>query len=583
MLTRWQLRRCSRRRERRKNKILDCFGRCGKIELKEMSNITSRASIKILVTLSLFVFCVSVFGQANCLTEAEAQKVIDSINTPQKTSLNKPLQRELLNMQEDRQKLDQKIIDNFSKNQNLIPSAYEMGEKQLRRVCEIVKKNGWLSKELVGEEGASAALFLIKNNKAVGLQREIFPVVAAAAKKGFVSSSQVASLVDLIRVNSRQPQLFGTQAYVKDDFFYLYPLQNEAKVDEWRKLYDLPSLDVFIKSLQSQYQMPVLKSQRLTVSAESNENKQIAASDSAAIEGNPLAGFDNGDEVVKVESNLVNLNVRVYAQDSTPIDLNLQKNDFEVYENGKKQEVEFFSDTEAPFDLVLLLDLSGSTAGKQNLIRKTTRRFIEAARPTDRIAIVTFTSEAKIVSGLTANRQQLLGSVEKIDDDGGSGVWGAVEFVLEKIIKPESRRRRSAVVLMTDGVDSSLMSTSSLPPDYPTFIDLLETVRHSEAAIIPIYLDTESDSSDGEKQAYRSARRTMQILAEESGNQVYHAKKISDLDGVYEKIINDLSRVYSLGYQPIDDFGDGSWRALTIKIPNYPNLTARAKSGYYAK
>jgi VWFA-related protein len=289
------------------------------------------------------------------------------------------------------------------------------------------------------------------------------------------------------------------------------------------------------------------------------------------------------EDVVKVESKLVNLNVRISAGDPANAELIFQKSDFVVLEDGKPQEIEFFSSAETPFDLILLLDLSGSTIGKIDLIRQSTRRFIEAARPADRIAIVPFSYEAEIISGLTQNRQQLLASLEKIEGAGGSGIWSAIEYSFKKIIKPHSQGRRSAIVIMTDGVDSSLISRAATPPSYPTFMELLETVRNNDTTIIPIYLDTETRSGDWTRKAYRTARRTLAMIAEESGGQVYQAKKIEDLNGVYEKLINDLSRVYSLGYQSSNEVRDGTWRRITVSLPNHPTVSARTRPGYYAK
>lgn len=546
-----------------------------------MKVISVRRFIKALIIFTLLFAVRQSLGQtAGCLTVEEARKAVNLINTPQTVAENKALRLELLNMQAARQKIDQKIIDNWAENQKLIPLAYETGEKDLLRVCEIVKQNGWVNKEMVGEDGAAAALFLIKSSKAVSLQKEIFPVVVAAAKKGEVDNSQIASFIDIIRVGSGLPQIFGTQTKIKDDIFYLYPLQNEAKVDEWRKLYNLPPLADFIKYLQSKYQTIVLKSPPLP--SASPKEKQRTAPEANAVAANPLADLEK-EETVKVESNLVNLNVRIDSDTSAADIPPLQKADFAVYEDGKRQEISFFSASDAPFDLILLLDLSGSTADKQDLIRKSTRRFIEAARPIDRIAIVTFTDEAKVVADLTLDREELLKSVKKIDDRGGSAIWGSLKFVYDKIIKPQSSNRRTAVLMMTDGVDSSLLHSSWLPASYPTFSDLLETVRSSDTTIIPIYLDTEMQSNQSEKKAYQTARQTLELLAGESGGQMYYAKKVNDLAGVYEKIISNLSRVYSLAYQAPDEAPRGSFHRLTVKLPNHPNLTARAKQGYYAK
>lgn len=532
----------------------------------------------------------NIFGQDRCLSETEAKKAVQLTESSNAFTINSELQKELIEMQAARHDLEMRITQNLEKNQNLIPQANEVSKKSLLRLCEIVKQNGWTRMELVGEDGMEAALSFLGGNQPVELQRQIFPVVAAAVKKGLVKNNYLAGLIDSIRVGSGLTQIFGTQTVIRNDLFYLYPLANDAKVDEWRKLYDLPPLGAFMKYLQLRYGMPVIKSPRFSVPSQLKDETQKAVEETTK-NGSP-SDLAN-EEIVKVDSSLVNLNVRISANNFVPTKANnlnaqpenpnLQKDDFELFVDGKKQDISFFSSADTPFDLILLLDLSGSTAGKQDLIRKSTQRFVEAARPSDRIAVVTFTDEAKIISGLTSDKAQLLKRIKKIDDYGGSGVWLALQFVFENIVKKESQGRRSAIVIMTDGVDSSLIRTSSIPASYPNFSDVLEIVRSGETTIVPIYLDTEKDSTYSEKNSYKVARRTLSLLGEESGGQMYTAKKISDLDGIYGQVISDLGRVYSLGYEPSEINRDGAWHTLNVKLPSHPNLSVRTKTGFYAK
>jgi VWFA-related protein len=263
----------------------------------------------------------------------------------------------------------------------------------------------------------------------------------------------------------------------------------------------------------------------------------------------------------------------------------LTKEDFRVLDNKQEQTVTYFASTDVPFDLVLLIDLSGSTAQKRDLIKKSTLRFIEAARPTDRLAIVTFSDKPNVVSPLTLDRAQLAASVKDMEGGGESNVWDAVKFALDTVVGPKSLERRRAVVLMSDGVDGALMNLYLPHRSQISFADLVEQVRQTDTLIVPIYLDTEGDEAAGfyDKQTYENARRTLNLLADESGGSYYHAKKISDLNGVYEQVINDLGKVYSLGYKPANATRDGSWRWVQVSIANRPDLVARTRPGYYAQ
>jgi VWFA-related protein len=167
---------------------------------------------------------------------------------------------------------------------------------------------------------------------------------------------------------------------------------------------------------------------------------------------------------------------------------------------------------------------------------------------------------------------------------GGSHVWDAVKFALDTILEPKTLERRRAVVLMSDGVDGALSRYGPPRGSTVSFADLLEQVRQTDTLIVPIYLDTE-DQMGGSYMAgeYENARRTLNLLAQESGGSYYKAKKLSDLEGVYEQVINDLGKVYSLGYKPTNPERDGTWRNVRISIVNREDLVTRARPGYYAQ
>ncbi|HWT01277.1 MAG TPA: VWA domain-containing protein [Pyrinomonadaceae bacterium] len=298
-------------------------------------------------------------------------------------------------------------------------------------------------------------------------------------------------------------------------------------------------------------------------------------------------GRDVEVETIRVDTELVDLNVSVFSRDDGRGGVGeLGKQDFLVMENGSPEEISFFASASEPFDLVLLLDLSGSTVKKLGLIRKSAIRFVEAARPTDRIGVVTFTDAAAVVSPLTADRAALVERIKTMGKPlGGTNFWDALSFVLKKSFEPRDPSRRQAVIVMSDGVDNGLPGVPG-PGSMIEYEDLLEMVRTSETIVIPIYLDTEREMLKEHKataEAYELARKQLLELAAESGSLLYSARKVEDLKGVYEQVIRDLGRVYSIGYHPKNQRRDGAWRAVTVRLVNRPDLAARTRRGYYAK
>jgi VWFA-related protein len=291
-------------------------------------------------------------------------------------------------------------------------------------------------------------------------------------------------------------------------------------------------------------------------------------------------------DTIRVDSDLVDLKVSVVSLTPKRQLSVLSQSDFHVFENGAQQEITFFAAADAPFDLVLLLDLSGSTSEKIGLIRKSSKRFVDAARPNDRIAVVTFTDVARVVSDLTGDREALKKAIDKIEKPvSGTNFWDALRFTSESILNPKLSSNRRAVVVMTDGVDNALPDVYG-PGSITTFDELLESVRRTDLMVFPIYLDTEIEEAKKRRtprEAYMIARRQLGQLAEASGTVLYSASELKHLDKVYEQVIHDLGTVYSIGYRPTNEAKDGSWRAVAVKVPSHQELTARTKSGYFAK
>lgn len=495
---------------------------------------------------------------------------------------DKKLKEELEKMALKQRELLQEIVAKDQTNKSDREKLLKLREKQVARFCEILKTSGWPMTATVDRAGVLSAFEILKNAAPYELQRDLLPVIIAAIKKDPVQRSEFAGLFDRLRVSAGMKQLFGTQAVSAGGFLILYPIEDEAKVDARRAEFGLTTMRENIANMQRIYGKPLIKSRQPPASKVS---RQLADSISKAVDDANLNGdyVDPGD-VIKTETNLVSVNVSVFNNKSKLFVGSLTKDDFLVKEDGQDQSVTYFASTDVPFDLVLLIDLSGSTAEKRDLIRKSTLRFIEAARPNDRLAIVTFSQVTNLISPLTLDRAQLAASVEKMEGMGGTHVWDAVKYVLDDVLGPKTLERRRAVVLMSDGVDGSFMRYASAAGSKLPFADLIEQVRQTDVLIVPIYLDTqESLGNPFMDNEYENARRALNLLANESGGTYYKARKISDLNGVYEQVINDLGKVYSLGYKPTNPTRDGTWRNVQISIANRPDLVARTRPGYYAQ
>lgn len=533
-------------------------------------------AVALLIAVTVLLCVESLRAQDNCLGADDIKKMQAQLKASPEVTFNKKLHDDLLKLwKKDHERVQDAISDR--KPDNVLDRLRESRDKNPDTLCEILKQFGWPTKKLVGDDGAAAAFSLLRNTSAPTMQAALLPVIITATAQGEIALRDFAPYIDRLRLNAGLKQLFGTQATIRDGFLVMFPIEDETYVDARRKQYQLAPLAEYQRTLEQNYRLPLIKTTgALTNLFSANEKSSIDKATSGSLI--PGQEMDEGD-VLRVETNLVSLYVSAFSTKLQTHVATLEQKDFVVTEDGVPQTVSFFAATDVPFDLVLLLDLSGSTSGKRNLIRKTTQHFIEAARPADRLAVVTFTDQPTVVSPLTTDRAKLLAAASQIEGEGASFVWDALKFTLDQVLGPKPPDRRRAVVFMTDGADNSLFGWgigSSI-----SFADLLEAVRHNDALIIPIYLDTEGDYPLS-RRIYENARRTLNLLADETGGLYYKAKKIDDLNGIYDQVIQDLGKVYSLGYTSTRPKRDGTWRTVKVEIANRPDLKTRARPGYYA-
>ena len=168
----------------------------------------------------------------------------------------------------------------------------------------------------------------------------------------------------------------------------------------------------------------------------------------------------------------------------------LTQANFKLFENGVEQRLAQFESSAAPFDLVLLIDLSGSTRDVVNLIRGAARRFIDAARTSDRIAIITFAGRATVVSPLTLDREVLRQRVNDIDTlAGDTKLYDSTDFAMAEVAKEVRKSRRAAIVLMSDGLDGNIPGVQG-DGSKIEYRDCLNTIREFDGVLYTLWLNT---------------------------------------------------------------------------------------------
>src|ERR1041385_5182111 len=340
---------------------------------------------------------------------------------------------------------------------------------------------------------------------------------------------------------------------------------------------------------------------------------------------------DEGD-VVRVETQLVTVPAVVTDQNGRPLST-LRQDNFVVFEDGKPQRLTNFATTEAPFEIALLLDTSGSTREELGLIRDAANAFLSALRAGDRIALVAFNNEqanggpsatVDILTSLTDKRTVLRTAIQNVRTSNGTPFYDALQQIAEQVFRdPPSNefRGRRAVVALTDGVDSSSNSdfdqvrAKLLRAGIATYFIQVSTEDYVEDRLLK---DCEDDGRlalsakqlerfrtlfvpgaqredyqdfcrlgpfermDISRQLYNLARREMNDLSKASGGKNFAAATLQDARAAFAQVANEIGTQYSLGYYPSNKARDGQYRKITVQIRGVKDATVRARDGYYA-
>lgn len=271
---------------------------------------------------------------------------------------------------------------------------------------------------------------------------------------------------------------------------------------------------------------------------------------------------------------LVSLNVTVSESGSSRYATDLSQDDFQVYEDGVKQDVTYFTRANLPIALSLLVDTSASMESRLQTAQDAAIGFARRLRTQDLAEIVDFDSRVVVLQSFTNKADELEQAIRRTSAGGSTSMYNAVYIALKDLKKAIATNvdeiRRQAIVLLSDGED-----TSSLLP----FEEVLDLAKRSETAIYAIGLrSSENQSSAG--RGFKEAEYVLKQLTQETGGRAFFPNQVSELAGIYSQISDELSSQYTVGYTSKNPKRDGAWRRVVVRVGR-PNLAARTKQGYF--
>ncbi len=291
-------------------------------------------------------------------------------------------------------------------------------------------------------------------------------------------------------------------------------------------------------------------------------------------------------DVIRVDTELVSVNVSVVDRGTNRGVSDLTKDDFRLYEDNAQQQIAHFESASAPFNLLLLIDLSGSTTKVVDLIKAAALHFVAAARPFDRIAVITFAGSQVVVSPLTTDHEALRQRINAIQKpEGSTKLYDSIAFAMDEVFREAKDARRNAIVVISDGLDSVLPNVTGEGSTL-THEEVMRRAKEFDGVVYSIWTDTQSyeplSPLDIQQETFDLAHDRMKELADAGGGSFYECEKLEDLAGAYDRVVADLGTLYTLSYRPTNKVRDGSWRTIRVNV-NRQNTVARGKRGYYAK
>lgn len=280
---------------------------------------------------------------------------------------------------------------------------------------------------------------------------------------------------------------------------------------------------------------------------------------------------DDSDRPLKVKTDLVTLTLTVTDLYGRYVS-GLNKSAFTITDNNQEQDIQFFSDSDAPVSVGILFDVSGSMSGEKIIkAQKALSRFIMTSHPSDEYFLIGFNSRAQLLLDRTRDGDAVLRKLTMVQPQKDTALYDAVYLGIERVSRGSHQKR--ALLIISDGQDNASRYN---------FGEVRRLMKESDVVTYAVGINDGSDSSRTEAAMGRSF---LEEICSVSGGKAFFPESDVEMDEIFERIALELRHQYSLGYTPKDFQANGKWRKIKVRIKpprGLPRLTVRSRDGYYA-
>jgi VWFA-related protein len=249
----------------------------------------------------------------------------------------------------------------------------------------------------------------------------------------------------------------------------------------------------------------------------------------------------------------------------------LKKDNFEIFEDGAKQNLISFQHTDLPVSIAMVVDNSGSMSRKRPAVNKSALDLIEASNPQDEAFVVNFSDEAFIDQEFTSDLNKLRDGLGHIESRGGTALYDAVVASADKLVA-DAKRPKQVLILITDGEDNA------------STLNLEQTIRRVQQLSGPVIYSIGLLFGDEMSRAeVRHARRALEMLSTETGGMAFFPKSIEQIDQIAAEVARDIRNQYTLGYHSTKPTTESGFRRVVVTAVGngQGKLNVRTRTGYF--
>lgn len=266
--------------------------------------------------------------------------------------------------------------------------------------------------------------------------------------------------------------------------------------------------------------------------------------------------------VIKVQVRLVEVYASIHDKKGHFID-GLSRENFEVLEDGKPQEIAAFDSTSQSLSCAILLDTTGSMSEALPRVKNSIVKLIDELGPEDSVAIYTFDQRLVIRQDFTTDKSAAKRAALRTRAEGATALFDALSEAAQEL---SQRSGKKVLILFTDGDDNASALNASA------------AVARTKKAGVPLYAIAE-----GEATRSRNLRKLLEEMSERTGGAAYQVAKPGEIEQVFHEISEDVRHLYMISYRPPQGANDGKWRKIDVRVKGPTDYRIRAKEGYFAE